>query len=77
MFCGSTNIPHNIPLITLDGEYLRIFSGIWSVPRNIVMEFNNVMELTVLEIIEFMAHWGQRMEHYMKALSLLEGHTVK
>ena len=56
MFCGTTNIPHNIPLITLDGEYLRIFSGIWSVPRNIVMEFNNVMELTVLEIIEFMAH---------------------
>ena len=40
MLCGIDNIPWDIPHISLN---VGIFCGILSVPRNIVMDLNNVM----------------------------------
>ena len=44
MFCGTGNIPQNIPHIQFEyGNHSTIFHEILWVPRNIVMNLNNVM----------------------------------
>ena len=46
MFCGTVSIPRNISLIQIEcGEYLRIFYGILSFPKNIMMDMNYVMRV--------------------------------
>jgi hypothetical protein len=45
MFCGTDNIAQNISHIEFEyGKYSLIFHEILSIPRNIVMDLNNVMK---------------------------------
>ena len=41
VFCGTDNIPLNNPEC---GDSSRLFNGILSVPQNIVVDLNNVVE---------------------------------
>lgn len=51
MFYGTHNIPWYIPRIqTKCGKYGKILHEIVSVPQNIVMELNNVMYVTTIEV---------------------------
>ena len=46
MLCGTDNIPRSFPDIQSEcGEYPRVLRGILSLPHNIVMDLNNVMDV--------------------------------